>query len=100
MDERRELLWLLRAGRVWALSGPQELSGAAAAEGEGYKTGGAQGCTPPPLPLPFSEREAPAARKGLCVPNVGPPISLDLGLWLERSVGASWPDSGSHPRWA
>lgn len=65
MDERRELLWLLSTGRVWALSGPQELSGAAAAEGEGYKTGGAQGCTPPPpLPLPFSEREAPQPGRG------------------------------------
>ena len=94
------MAFLLSGGRAWAPAGPQEVSGAAAGWGMDVTVGagGGQSWTPPPFPLPCSEGDAPGTKKEPWVCNEGPPVSLDLGLWMETSVEASWPGSGSHPR--
>lgn len=85
-------------GRVWALSGPQELSGAAAAGGRAVRLGGRSGPDSATPPTALLREGGACSQEGPWVCHVGPPVSLDLGLWLEERVGASWPGSRSHPR--
>lgn len=97
----REFAYLLSVGRVWALIGPREQQGSQMGlqQQERWKLDWGRIRAGPhnPSSCPSQKELCRPPGRGPCVCNVGPPVSLDLELWMGKRVGASWPDGGSHP---